>query len=537
MSIATHDSAGQAASARGWWLEFALVLLVFFIHGGAPAPQMNETYYLAKAKHYWDPAWCAGDLFLESADAHLAFYWTVGWLAKFFSLPTVAWIGRVAAWAFLAWSWQRLCCTVMRKPFNAVLGAALLVWLTSEHDFAGEWLVGGVEGKCFAYACVFAALAALAKERWNQAWPWFGLAGAFHVLVGGWAALAAGCVWLFERREERPALASMTPALALAFLLTLPGLIPALQLSSGVSAETSREAGQIYVFERLPHHLAPLSQDSAVVLKRVMKFSLPLLAFVLLWWLATKSNGQDRSIDIALNRICRFAAWSFIFSFAALNWEIVCSDHLALAASLLRFYWFRLADVAVPMAAAFLVCYWIERLLRDESRYAPLALSIALALAGWHLASTTLDRWQDPTPPADRKLAAPAAWRETCEWIRDHTPADAICLVPRASQSLSWYANRKSLVTWKDVPQDAASIVAWRDRYFDVFWHDDEFGEHVPYDSLAEQGTSRIRELAAKYGVDFVVTREYPPLGFPIAYANAWYAVYAVSPAAQESLK
>lgn len=537
MAEDTHNSGQQAPSTRGKWLELVLIFLVFFVQGGAPVPHVNETHYLAKAKHYWDPTWCAGDFFLESADAHLVFYWTVGWLTKLFSLPTVAWIGRVAAWGFLAWSWQRLCRTVTRQPFTAVLGAALLVWLTSEHHFAGEWVVGGVEGKCFAYACVFAALAALAKGRWSQAWPWFGLASAFHVLVGGWSAVAAGFVWLFEKREERPSLASMAPALALAFLLTLPGLIPALQLTRGVSADVSREASQIYVFERLPHHLAPLSKGSTVVLERAVRFSLPLLAFVLLWWFAVKSGGQERSVDTALNRLCRFAAWSFLFSTLALSWEIVCSNHPALAAGLLRYYWFRLADVAVPMAAAILVCYWIERLLRDESRLAPLALSIALALSGWHLASTSVDRWQDSTPPGDENLAAPAAWREACEWVRDHSPVDALCLVPRASQSFSWYSNRKNVVTWKDVPQDAASIVAWRDQERDVFWHYDEFGEFVPYGSLAEQGTSRIRELVAKYGVDFVVTREYPPLGFPIAYANAWYAVYAVSPAAQESLK
>ncbi len=93
------------------------------------------------------------------------------------------------------------------------------------------------------------------------------------------------------------------------------------------------------------------------------------------------------------------------------------------------------------------------------------------------------------------------------------------------------------MVAWKDVPQDAATLVIWRDRNFDVFWHYDENGEYVPYGSLALQGTSRIRELAAKYSVDFVITREYPPLGLPVAHANAWYTVYAVSPAAEDSLK
>ena len=93
------------------------------------------------------------------------------------------------------------------------------------------------------------------------------------------------------------------------------------------------------------------------------------------------------------------------------------------------------------------------------------------------------------------------------------------------------------MINWKDVPQDAATLITWQDRYFDVFWYYDESGKYVPYGSLALQGTSRIRELAAKYRFDFVITREYPPLGLPVAHANASYTVYAARPAAEDSLK
>ncbi len=87
----THVCLGRPTTR---WLEIALIFLVFFVHGGASAPHVNETCYLTKAKHYWDPAWCGGDLFLESADAHLVFYWTVGWLAAFFRYPR--WLGSAA---------------------------------------------------------------------------------------------------------------------------------------------------------------------------------------------------------------------------------------------------------------------------------------------------------------------------------------------------------------------------------------------------------------------------------------------------------
>src|SRR5688500_17481117 len=90
---ASRESSISASSQRFSWSEFAVVLLIFFIDGGAAAPHVNESHYLTKAKHYWDASYCPGDLFLDSADPHLAFYWSLGWLTKFLPLTAVAWIG------------------------------------------------------------------------------------------------------------------------------------------------------------------------------------------------------------------------------------------------------------------------------------------------------------------------------------------------------------------------------------------------------------------------------------------------------------
>ena len=61
-----------------------------------------------------------------------------------------------------------------------------------------------------------------------------------------------------------------------------------------------------------------------------------------------------------------------------------------------------------------------------------------------------------------------------------------------------------------------------------MFYYTDETGERVAYNSLAEQGTERIRELAKKYSVDYVLTDEYPPLALPVVYANSYYTIYAI---------
>ena len=63
-----------------------------------PAPGVNEPHYIGKAKHFWAPAWCPGDLLYESSNAHWMFYFTVGYWAKWLTLPQLAWAGRLVGY-------------------------------------------------------------------------------------------------------------------------------------------------------------------------------------------------------------------------------------------------------------------------------------------------------------------------------------------------------------------------------------------------------------------------------------------------------
>ncbi len=216
---------------EGWKIaaEVGLVFLVFFIQGAVPVPEVNEPYYLGKAIHFWNPHWAANDFFLNTADCHKVFYFTFGWLALWLAPPALAWTGRLLTWALLAWAWRRLSFAVVPRAWWAVPTAVLLMVLTKGFPFcpidpataegwravllvvltkgfpmAGEWLIGGVEAKGFAYVLVFLGLEAILRNRWRGPWLLLGGASAFHVLVGGWSALAAGVVWLLSPRDRLP---------------------------------------------------------------------------------------------------------------------------------------------------------------------------------------------------------------------------------------------------------------------------------------------------------------------------------------------
>lgn len=523
--------------------EIVLIFLLMFLFAGWPPPDVNEAHYLAKAKHYWQPDWCAGDHFLESADAHLVFYWTFGWLTKFFSLPTVAWIGRLATWGLLAWSWRRLSYAAVPHRMASVLTGCLFIYFTQRFHMAGEWVIGGVEAKGFAFAFVFLALEAVLRGRWSIAWILLGLATSFHVLVGGWSLVATGCAWISCGRL-RPSLRSMLPAMFAGALLALPGVIPAIALSHGTAPHIVREANDIYVYQRLSHHL---------VFHRFPHWHMVRHGLLLVTWIAACTAmpcklcsgqlGQRPLRGFVGGAVALAIAGIIIDQSMVIGITIAPTARhqlLALGASLAKYYWYRLSDAMLPAGAAIAVVSFMCNLGAKRPAAGQWALAATALIAGANLVYTNYDRRSDLRPRADVQMWEhdPAKnhrtfedWRRVCRWINANSASDARFLTPYSQQTFKWYAQRSEVCTWKDVPQDAARVVEWRQRQREVY------PRLVIRSGLVMHGERRLLELAEKYDVDYILvdrTVSHRPLLLPRVYPTGFaeldpsYEVYQV---------
>jgi hypothetical protein len=321
--------------------------------------------------------------------------------------------------------------------------------------------------------------------------------------------------------------------------LSLPGLLPALSLDRGATPEEAAEAARIYVFERLPHHLAPLGQPAFDLAARSARFGIAVTALAALAvWLAKAGNDQSGEWrPDALRRVMRFALVALIGNCIGLSINLLLADEPLRAATLLRYYWFRQADVILPAAVALaLVCVAIE-LRRHAPRAAQLATAVVALACAAHLMRITAERWRTPFPPGIARMHDPVAWVAACEWIRDHAQPDAVCLIPRHAQSFKWYASRADVVNWKDIPQDAKSVIQWFARIQDVFPAVDIDGEPHILSSPEQWGAVRALQVAHEYGADYIVARSEPPLGLREVFAATsdpllpGYSVYAVDEA------
>jgi hypothetical protein len=574
--------------------EIVLIFAVFAIQGAWPVPEVNEPYYLGKAVHFWNPEWLRGDFFIESPDTHKVFCFTFGWLSLWLTPTALALAGRVVSWALLAWAWRRLSFAIVPRAWCSVLTAALFGCLMERCHMAGEWVIGGVEAKPFAYAFVFLGIESLVRNRWNRALLLFGLASAFHALVGGWAAVAAGIAWLWCARATKcsphpnplprgegteqnrgphpsplpkgegtevvaPPLRSLWPGILGGLLLSLPGLIPSLTLDWGTNAETARAAHQIYVFERLPHHLTLTGMRLDFILRLALLWTFWLL---LGRWSRRAATPEEQPSAVTLLRAFVAGAVTITLVGAVIN--TLAFFDCALAADLLRYYWFRLTDVVLPLGVALEgvaltvrgrkgtgPCFrsGVEELggvdwpkngpvpaghgqamaQRGEKswRIARGALTLAILAAAFQVGSHVIERiW--PESPRSHKTAGFADWYAACRWVAESgkIPRDAQFLVPRLAGTFSWYSGRRAVVDWKDVPQDAKTLVEWRRRIETIYATGFPDGPRW-YDPLAEVGAKRLRELGAKYNADFVITERTDPLvGLDVVYENGTYVIY-----------
>ncbi len=260
-------------------------------------------------------------------------------MTRWLSLPASTWVGRLVTWGLLAWAWRRLSVAIVPLPLYSVLSAGLFVAGTSRLHMAGEWIIGGFEAKGLAYVLVLLALEAVVRNRWQWVWPLLGLASTFHVVVGAWSVLAAGLAWLMAG-SDRPAVGAMLKPLLLGLLFALPGLLPALELSRGVEPWVAREANRIYVYERLSHHLVPQLFPIEFIRRHLLLW----LLWGVLCWLAPFHSGERRLRWVVGGTIA-IAIMGFLV--AALT-----TYNRAIAAAILRYYWFRMTDIFVPLGAA-----------------------------------------------------------------------------------------------------------------------------------------------------------------------------------------
>jgi hypothetical protein len=449
----------------------------------APVPGPNEPHYLAKARHYWDPEWCAGDLFLESSNPHAVFYALIGWLPGHTGFETTAIIGRIAAALLMSAGWFAFISAIRSGWLMAVLSMGLLLTFQALGSLSGEWLVGGVEAKTFSYGLAFLGWGLAIRGRHIAAGASLGLSFSLHPIVGAWVLLATLLVLMWgvarpvagSQFDEEPTGRSSAGSRLAVCVVTAVAMLPGVWACLPMLAEgSSPEADLLQVGRRLAHHLDPLSFS-----REAWRYYAMLLA---MWGLAAwigslqrtpESDSRGRSNGTRFLRRVVAVSMAFALAGVAIAWgdrPFADMPGAAQRAALLKFYPFRLVDVLLPaavaidlarsMAAAICVSQPSSGFRQKPSDAARVAAAIAIAVP-------LLVSWRTPyddRPVSRMNAEREADWREICAWINEELPSDAVLWASNENWAVKWFAERAEYVNYKDCPQDPDNLLEWQRR-------------------------------------------------------------------------
>ena len=543
---------------ENFWLDFLGVFLVFFCYGASRVPDVNEVHYWTKAARFWDPSFAPNDLFLDSGNAHWAFYFFFGSLTLAFELEPAVWVGRLVTWVALSVGWTSFCRSFVvfnvtyttktnnserdsnhsTKPWSSTLASGIPatliagLWLVGMEWglWAGEWVVGGCESKGIAYAFFFGGLASLARSRPLLGWSLIGLGNWFHVISGLWVSLTAFFAILLVQtawhgKSIRQSIREHILGLSLCSLGFLAGAVPAVLMDLGTPKDQATLSAMEQVYNRLGHHLSPIKFSETrwrgFTYLVLATFSLLLISRQATWHTSShllndrKTFRWFRESPFAFQFLSMVCVAAFALSMVGLLFDLVFSNFAPqFASSILRFYWFRWNDVTLPiMAAVLLYLIATGRLNLNPPNHLVVRRTLA-AIGGVLVCGLLFSRYQKnveadipagekqsfslKTDSRETRLKQYEDWKAVCRWIDGNTDRTGLWLTPRRQQSFKWRTRRPELAVWKDMPQNAKAVVEWSARINDAYKFDKR-------KRLQPMSPEEIQGLVNKYQIRYVL--------------------------------
>lgn len=495
----------------------------------------NEVHHLPLAKQHIKPDWLAGDFYYsEDSGYRLLFQNILGRVVVEWGFLKASIAGRLVGYGLLAVAFVGLARMLRFGTVSLLLALSLFLVNPEQGAVAGEWLVGGIEPKVFAYALCLMAIPVLFRGNYPLAAVLLGLATSFHVLVGGWFLVA--CVtWVVFCGESR--IRIRTVLYCTVFYLFWGGfgsLSIYKELTSMVNSVNALDSSYLYVFMRNPHHLNPLSWGSLnwfILFIYSVSF---LCAYKMMASIEYYSNNDGSCGNIFnLNKLVlcsmSFFAAGLLVSFGGRS-EIF-----------LKYYPFRVGDILLPLAVCFSFVYLMNQkyILKSTSKIKITLIVIIITLYSHNIYANVKAFINIENFPSEDQLAS-AEWKEMCDWIRHNTaPHSLVVSPPSELESFAWLSERPTLVKFRFVPSSKTGRVdEWYNRLVDLSGGRDLKGFvrrdrdpraiiaaelDIGYRTLSLEAMMRIMD---KYGAKYWVTHAGHAVDLPVVHSNSQYILY-----------
>ncbi|WP_152532055.1 hypothetical protein [Leptolyngbya sp. Heron Island J] len=498
---------------------------------------VNEIHHLPLSRHFAEPTWLAQDIYYSEPPGYrVLFQILFGHLTTTVGFLATSIIGRILGYLSVAIGLWALARRLGIGLLTLLVAIGLFVYVRRPQGvMAGEWLLGGIEPKVFAYSALFMALSAMVAARYLWMTAWLGLAASFHALVGGWASIAV-LLWLMWRRSDvlldgrrwlaAIAIYGLTGVFALSAVLT--------QLLSPVEASSISPA-YIYSFLRNPHHVNPLAwpmDEWWLLLAYLLVFGS--CAFYLL-----RAVPQDsKAAELTRHRTDFFC---YVLCTLILFGAGILIAPLDRNGQILQYYPFRVGDLMLALGAAIFLALTLEKLLWQHRRGA-IAITLIILTAFGAEAVRFYSKGMELRMFPIEANGVNAEMVPLADWLKQNVPDGEIVISsPVKAAALPWLSDHPSVAKFRFVPSaSSADVEDWYERISDLGGGIDLLSNvnrrtdsrrpirHILSEAYDSLDTAQVITLMDKYQSNYIVTIAQQQLELPVVYENSRYRVYAL---------
>ena len=268
--------------------------------------------------------------------SNFLFNWTLGFLMSNYNPFKIIILGRVLSYILISYSFIYLSRTLKLTFLTTILTYIIFIYFFKDGiGDAGEWMVGGLESKVFAYSFAIFSLSSFLRKKNSVGFLFAGLALSTHLLIGIYNLLCLTPLLVLISYRKKIDFINVLKGVPYLFITGIIGFSEIVNSFFLNTSQITQDKGwDIYTRIRVPHHLIPnFSKETWFII---------ITATIIHILYAKNKNNSTKYIALySLSSIIIIIIGFLTYTFFELHY--------------MRFYFFRFSDVMLPLLTLLLI--------------------------------------------------------------------------------------------------------------------------------------------------------------------------------------
>lgn len=427
-------------------IQAVTVFVIIFLFSFKINISYNEMDVTPYGRAFYNIDWLKNDWYLNLRIPYRSlFSYPIGFFSDNFGFLNTIYIGRVISYILIAVSVTKLVNTISDNKYSIYYLLALTIFF---YYFrlglgAGEWMVGGLDTKVFAYGFALLSISSFINNNIKRWLLFSGITLSFHILIGFYNLLSFLPLIITLSRNNRIYIHNVIKYIPFFILTGSIGIYGIIDVLIGETKSISNIGWDIYVNIRVPNHTIP------------NLFSKKIWVFIFLFS-ATNIYILLKTKKERFKLLSAYALTTASISLVGLGVFLLYGS-----SSILKYYFFRFSDVMLPLLTIVSITYFIYEKIKTlpvkvkTISYYSTIIAIYVFLLFSAKNTYTEIRTKSSTELYDLEMI---------DWVNNNTSTDDVFIVKPDSDMFYINYERPILVSWKHSPQNNDDLIEWYNR-------------------------------------------------------------------------